>query len=228
MAYEVHNGYQKFKDNEPLILEPENWSFDEWATICKLCGLPLGQTERIVLHTSEVECFVDLSKKAVDGERTNTVTEVCPHCESEIEMRWDTDTMGFKAFCPVCGERLMLCDECRHAEEPSPCDYGVSGDGCWRSPSKPATMETLYDLRVETPLGAIIARVADDPEHPGIWIDLRRPGVGQDMQLAMVEFSQDDSDLQKGEPNLITRVWADGMKEFYTDRIIHRGIKVVP
>lgn len=108
MAYEVHDGYQKFRDTEPLILEPEDWSFDEWATICKLCGLPTGQTERIVLHASEMECFVDLSKKAVDGERTYIVTEVCPHCESEVEMRWNTDTMGFKAFCPVCGERLII------------------------------------------------------------------------------------------------------------------------
>ena len=132
MAYEVHDGYQKVRDTEPLILEPEDWSFDEWATICKLCGLPTGQTERIVLHASEMECFVDLSKKAVDGERTYIVTEVCPHCESEVEMRWNTDTMGFKAFCPVCGERLMLCDECRHTEEPTPCDYDSKTDTCHR------------------------------------------------------------------------------------------------
>ena len=42
---------------------------------------------------------------------SNMVVEVCPHCENEIEMRWDTSTMGFRAFCPVCGNRLMLCDE---------------------------------------------------------------------------------------------------------------------
>lgn len=31
------------------------------------------------------------------------------------------------------------------------------------------------DLRVETPLGAILVRVSDDPDHPGVWMDL--PGV---------------------------------------------------
>lgn len=132
MAYKVHDGYQKFFNAEPLILEPEDWSFDEWATICKLCGLPLGQTERIVLHASEMECFVDLGKKVVDGERTYIATEVCPHCESEVEMRWNTDTMSYKAFCPVCGKRLMLCDECRHTEEPTPCDYDNKTDTCHR------------------------------------------------------------------------------------------------
>lgn len=132
MAYEVHDGYQKFQDKEPLILEPEDWDLQEWATICKLCGLPLGQTERIVLHTSEMECFVDLSKNAVELYRTFTVSEFCPHCENEVSMCWDTDTMGFKAFCPICGKQLMLCDECRHMEQPCRCDYDSQTDTCCR------------------------------------------------------------------------------------------------
>ena len=46
----------------------------------------------------------------------------------------------------------MLCDECRHTEEPSPCDYGVTGDGCWRNPPKstlidiPLTLEELREM----------------------------------------------------------------------------------
>ena len=60
------------------------------------------------------------------------VTEWCPHCESEITMTWDVESMGYKAFCPVCGERLMLCDECRHTEEPTPCDYDSKTDTCHR------------------------------------------------------------------------------------------------
>lgn len=135
MSYTVKNGYQVFNNNEPLILEQEDWSFTEWATLCKLCGLPLGQTERIVLHANQVECFVDLSKKALDCERTYTVSEVCPHCETEVEMRWNTDIMGFKAFCPVCGKQLMLCDECRHTEDQGPCDYDSNTDSCHRAPA---------------------------------------------------------------------------------------------
>jgi len=64
------------------------------------------------------------------GDRTYTVVECCPHCMNEIEMTWDTDTKGFKAFCPVCGKRLMLCDECLHAENSLGCDYDSETDTC--------------------------------------------------------------------------------------------------
>ncbi len=63
-------------------------------------------------------------------DRTYTVVEMCPHCMNEIEMTWDTDTRGFKATCPVCGGRLMLCDECMHAEEGLGCDYNSETDTC--------------------------------------------------------------------------------------------------
>ena len=63
------------------------------------------------------------------------VTEVCPYCESEIEMRWSVKDLGYKATCPVCGNRLMLCDECRPrgpGREPVPggCDYDSESDTC--------------------------------------------------------------------------------------------------
>ena len=29
-------------------------------------------------------------------------------------MAWDVKALGFKAYCPVCGKRLMLCDACQH------------------------------------------------------------------------------------------------------------------
>lgn len=62
------------------------------------------------------------------------VTEVCSNCESEIEMRWSVKDLGYKATCPVCGERLMLCDECLHAgdNEGGRCDYDSKTDTCFR------------------------------------------------------------------------------------------------
>ena len=63
------------------------------------------------------------------------VTEVCPYCESEIEMRWNVREQGYKAICPVCGNRLMLCDECRHRGSdgeyiPGGCDYDIRTETC--------------------------------------------------------------------------------------------------
>lgn len=63
-------------------------------------------------------------------DRSFTVTEWCPHCESEIEMTWNVEDRGYKAFCPVCGKRLMLCDECQHADDALPCDYDRETDSC--------------------------------------------------------------------------------------------------
>ena len=139
MAYEVRDGYQKIQDKEPLILEPEDWTFDEWQTICKLCGLPAMTTERIVLHADVVECYINSDAKLVNsdsGKRAFTVTEVCPHCENEIEMRWSIEALGYKAVCPVCGKRLMLCDECLHAEDGGHCDYDSKTDSCKHNPAK--------------------------------------------------------------------------------------------
>lgn len=85
------------------------------------------------MNDETADVVEELLAKLHDG-RTYIVTEVCPHCENEIEMRWDTDTLGFKAFCPVCGKRLMLCDECQHCGPDGgptgPCDYDSATDTC--------------------------------------------------------------------------------------------------
>ncbi len=82
--------------------------------------------------------IADMTAEA-DDERTYTVTEWCPHCENEIEMRWDTDTRGLKAFCPICGQRLMLCDECQQLG--GPCNYDSRTDSCEFNPPKEARNE---------------------------------------------------------------------------------------
>jgi predicted RNA-binding Zn-ribbon protein involved in translation (DUF1610 family) len=61
-------------------------------------------------------------------------TEVCPNCDSEITMVWDVKQNGYKAYCPVCGNRLMLCDMCHHrgdgGEFVDDCDYDSETDTC--------------------------------------------------------------------------------------------------
>lgn len=62
-----------------------------------------------------------------------TVVEYCPHCETEVEMKWDIDRDGYKAFCPYCGNRLMLCDECQHrtgGDNVGDCDYDTQTNTC--------------------------------------------------------------------------------------------------
>ena len=63
--------------------------------------------------------------------RTYVVTELCSNCEREVEIHgWDTERDGYQAFCPYCGEVLMLCDECRHSEQRQPCDFDADTGLC--------------------------------------------------------------------------------------------------
>lgn len=82
---------------------------------------------------------MEKTKAEKSQERSGYVAEYCQNCETEIEMRWDVDTLGYKAYCPVCGERLMLCDACRHnsdGEYVGGCDYGVTCYGGLRNTCK--------------------------------------------------------------------------------------------
>ena len=42
---------------EPLILDPEDWSEDEWATICKLFGTKVEDTEEIIVRDYYLEIY---------------------------------------------------------------------------------------------------------------------------------------------------------------------------
>jgi len=55
------------------------------------------------------EC-ADNYEVAVDFEET----EWCGNCDHEVTLHWDIRENGFRAYCPYCGKRLMLCDACMH------------------------------------------------------------------------------------------------------------------
>lgn len=68
---------------------------------------------------------------------TPEVTEVCPNCMREVTISgWDVRKDGFRAYCPYCGDRLMLCDECfhRHGDFCDDCDYCSKTDTCRFNP----------------------------------------------------------------------------------------------
>lgn len=76
-------------------------------------------------------------------------------------------------------------------------------------------------MLIETPLGTLVAYPSDtDDDRPGIFIDLRRPGLGVDAPLVFIEC-----DLTGDEPELVTRVWGDVNYDDATDCITHAGIR---
>lgn len=84
---------------------------------------------------------------------TREYTEVCPHCDHEVTLRRDIEKEGYKAVCPYCGQRLMLCDACQHRGQDrsytGDCDYCTETDSCRFNP-KPVRMVN-YLLSVSFP-----------------------------------------------------------------------------
>lgn len=75
----------------------------------------------------------EIQDDEMDKSHAMTIVEYCPECENEIEMKWDINRLGYKAFCPICGNRLMLCDACQHDENDEylgDCDYCSDIDQC--------------------------------------------------------------------------------------------------
>ena len=83
-----------------------------------------------VTATSDEAFFRAKLRISEDGPRE--VTEMCPNCDREVTMLWDVKEDGYKAACPYCGGRLMLCDECQHpnGEYVGDCDYNQESDTC--------------------------------------------------------------------------------------------------
>lgn len=70
----------------------------------------------------------------VYADEPSEVTEVCPHCENEVTLHWDVKGKGYKAYCPICGERLMLCSACH--DDGYGCDYDSETDKCRWNPAE--------------------------------------------------------------------------------------------
>ena len=80
--------------------------------------------------------YEEAIRKDIRESEKHTVIEVCQECMREIELRWDVRNDGYKAYCPVCGSRLMLCDECQHDSDGNctdDCDYDAVTNTCKHS-----------------------------------------------------------------------------------------------
>ena len=57
------------------------------------------------------------------SEQQATVTESCPHCDTEISVKWLPSEDGHSIYCPKCGKRIMLCSECPARDGDMECDW---------------------------------------------------------------------------------------------------------
>lgn len=91
-----------------------------------------------------------------------------------------------------------------------------------RSMRRDRGVKNMNEIVVCTPIGDIVVTKSTDSDYPGVYIDIRRPGCDCDAPLAMVEYTDTESDLEA--PAIITRVWNDVRREEYETRVVHEGV----
>ena len=107
---------------------------DGVCVICQNCGAKSATRKDMlgshgVVGNATASVIYKWNQRAFGNMDTpEEVTEVCPHCENEITLHWNVKNRGYKAYCPVCGKRLMLCFTC-HSNEYR-CDYDCKTDEC--------------------------------------------------------------------------------------------------
>ena len=72
-------------------------------------------------------------------------------------------------------------------------------------------------LEVHVPEGQLVAYPSEDPDYPGIHVELKKNGIPYMLNLATVEYNMDRSDY-------ITHVWGDALKEDTTHEIHHTHV----
>ena len=98
----------------------------------------------LLVQWNEDKCLVEDAREQENLNVETEAVECCPHCDCEnVYPNWDVKTQGYVAKCKGCGEDILLCDECLHADDNpgQKCDWSKER-GCFRYPknqTKPAS-----------------------------------------------------------------------------------------
>lgn len=89
----------------------------------------------LLVQWTQDECLKKDGEEAARAIQQFEVCEVCPECGAENIMTWDVEKDGYVAYCPHCGSKMMLCDECLHSDDAPICDWNPH-NGCCREREK--------------------------------------------------------------------------------------------
>ena len=92
------------------------------------------QVEKLKEENREVHEAVIRKSNELMKIRMSLVTEVCPDCGMENTIEWNVVKQGYQAFCPNCGQPLMLCSECMVDKDF--CDWSNDTCLCYRMVEK--------------------------------------------------------------------------------------------
>ena len=90
----------------------------------------------VLVQWTQDECLKKDEEEAARAIQQYEVVEVCPECGAENVMTWDVEKEGYVAYCPHCGSKMMLCDECIHSDNAPTCDWNPCNGCCREHQSK--------------------------------------------------------------------------------------------
>ncbi len=96
----------------------------------------------------DIASYIQNFVRWMERETRTEAVECCPECGCEnIFPNWDVNTQGYEAVCHECGSKVMLCDECFHAEDnqKGKCDWSEYG-GCFRMRKKDEQKFIFLDM----------------------------------------------------------------------------------
>lgn len=106
-----------------------DWLNDEYGSLSPSGSEATNELEGIIALMEAIKPVLENETgKCFYFPKTEQVTEYCSECESEVTLFWNVREDGIKAYCPVCGKRLMLCDVCPKRKT---CDYEGKTDTCF-------------------------------------------------------------------------------------------------
>ena len=117
--------------NPVLFMEQKVWLQNQIAEL-RPSGLE-KEAEGILYLLDNLQDAAEEEFNIIFGlDETDEVTEFCPECDREITLSWNVKEDGLKAFCPHCGNVLMLCAYCPATDSESPvsCDYNSNTNSC--------------------------------------------------------------------------------------------------
>lgn len=86
------------------------------------------------------------------------VTELCPHCDSEVTLIWNLEEDGYQIHCPRCGAKIMLCSMCPMQYRCDWCRNSAGYEHC-------SMMDKFFKVEVvQTSRKTVFAKAADREE----------------------------------------------------------------
>ena len=68
------------------------------------------------------------------------------------------------------------------------------------------------EIKIETSQGTLIAKLCDDPNYPGIWLEIDRPEFGNSIAVAKLEVYEDSG-------RVVLDVYSDALQDEVTEQI---------